>query len=118
MTTKTRHDVASLEELREKGRLIVQVGKAEIGLFEVDGEVRAWRNLCPHAFAPVCEGRVCGTRLASNVYEYVYGRDQEILRCPWHGWEFDLKTGQHLAGEQKLRGYKAEVEEGRVYIEM
>ena len=93
------------------------VNGMEVGIFKLDQDYYAWRNICPHAYAPVCEGVVCGTQLPSNVYEYVYGRDREILRCPWHGWEFDLRTGEHLASEDtKLRGYEVEVEDEQVFV--
>ncbi|MDF2958276.1 MAG: (2Fe-2S)-binding protein [Paenibacillus sp.] len=114
---KTRYAVASVGELDETGRKIVEVKGIEIGVFRVKDSYYAWRNLCPHAAAPVCEGKVCGTRLPSMVYEYKYGRDQEIVRCPWHGWEFDLTNGKHLVDETvKLRGYEVEVEGDQVYV--
>lgn len=117
MAEKRKVLACTVEELRRQGRKIVEANGMEIGLFLVDGAVYAWRNVCPHAAAPVCEGVVCGTRLPSMVYEYRYGMDQEVLRCPWHGWEFDLKTGEHLAGERaKLRGYPVACEEGRIYV--
>ena len=117
MGTPTRHAVATVGELEAKGKLIVQVKGIEIGLFSVKGKLYAWRNLCPHAAAPVCEGIVCGTRLESNVYEYIYGREDEILRCPWHGWEFDLTTGRHLVDDAvRLRGYEVAAEDGQIYI--
>lgn len=78
------------------GRRLVSVGRIEIGLFNVAGEIHAYRNACPHAGAPVCLGRVSGTSLPSQVYEYIYGKEGCILRCPWHGWEFDLRTGEHV----------------------
>ncbi|MFS0726262.1 Rieske (2Fe-2S) protein [Paenibacillus sp. 1P07SE] len=115
--TPVRYPVATQEELRQSGRIIVTVKGMEIGVFAVGDRYLAWRNMCPHGGAPVCEGHVCGTRMPSLVYEYTYGRDQEILRCPWHGWEFDLLTGHHLVqGSIKLRGYETEVEEGQVYV--
>lgn len=116
---KQRYPAGSLEELTRKGRSIVKVKGMEVGLFLVDGQVQAWRNVCPHAAAPVCEGRVCGTRLPSDVYEYVYGKDQGVLRCPWHGWEFDLKTGRHLAEEDrgvKLRGFETEIVGDDIFV--
>jgi nitrite reductase (NADH) small subunit len=91
-----RHPVAKAGEIQPGGRKIVSVGKLEIGLFNVAGEIRAYRNACPHAGAPVCLGRVSGTSMPSPVYEYVYGAEGCILRCPWHGWEFDLRTGEHV----------------------
>ncbi len=116
---KQKYFGTKLRELEQHGRVIAQVKGMEIGIFLIDGLPYAWRNICPHAAAPVCEGRICGTRLPSMVYEYTYGREQEILRCPWHGWEFDLKTGVHLADESvKLRGYEAVIEEDDVYLIM
>jgi 3-phenylpropionate/trans-cinnamate dioxygenase ferredoxin subunit len=56
----------------------------------------AVRNVCPHQGAPVCRGAIEGTWVASAPGEFVWGRDGEILRCPWHGWEFDLQTGAAL----------------------
>jgi nitrite reductase/ring-hydroxylating ferredoxin subunit len=114
-----KYPVAKVAEIQEKGRKIVEVKGMEVGIFLVDGQYYAWRNMCPHAYAPVCVGRVCGTRLPSMVYEYEYGRDQEILRCPWHGWEFDLKTGQHLVDPGvKLRGFPVEVDGEDIYLLM
>ena len=91
-----KHPVARLADLPPGGRKLVHVGKIEIGLFNVDGEIHAYRNICPHAGAPVCLGKIGGTSLPSKVYEYSFGCEGRILRCPWHGWEFDLQTGEHL----------------------
>ncbi|MCZ8517569.1 Rieske (2Fe-2S) protein [Paenibacillus filicis] len=108
---------AELHELSEGGRVIVNVNGMELGIFLVGGKYYAWRNVCPHAAAPVCVGVVQGTRLTSTVYDYQYGMDNQVLRCPWHGWEFDLTTGQHLAGGKvKLRGYPVEVDEMGIYV--
>ncbi|WP_102348968.1 Rieske (2Fe-2S) protein [Bacillus sp. Marseille-P3661] len=107
----TKYPVAKVSEIKKNGRIIVEVKGMEIGIFHVNGEYFAWRNFCPHAAAPICKGRITGTRLPSMVYEYKYGNDDQIIRCPWHGWEFNLETGQHLAEpDVKLRGYPVEVD--------
>ncbi|HEY1792180.1 MAG TPA: Rieske (2Fe-2S) protein [Opitutaceae bacterium] len=108
----TRHPVAKAGELAPGGRKLVKAGGIEIGLFNAGGEIRAYRNVCPHAGAPVCLGRVGGTSLPSDVYEYKYGMEGCILRCPWHGWEFDLQTGQHLV-DPDTRLKEVRVEAGR-----
>ncbi|NHN35189.1 Rieske (2Fe-2S) protein [Paenibacillus agricola] len=96
--------VAHKDEIVEGTCKIVKVKNAEYGVYNVKGEYYAWRNVCPHFGAPVCRGVVTGTRLPSNVYEYTLGRENEIVRCPWHGWEFDLITGEHLVDpDTKLR---------------
>jgi nitrite reductase (NADH) small subunit len=117
MKEQKQYRVARVEEVVDKGRLIVTVNQIDIGIFHVNGEFYAWRDVCPHFAAPVCQGEVCGTTLPSMVYEYKYGKEQEVLRCPWHGWEFDLRTGKHLADESiKLRGYKVVEEAGELYL--
>lgn len=112
-----KHAVATMDELLQHRFKLVAVNGLEVGIYLVGDELYAWRNVCPHAGAPVCRGRVGGTRLPSGVYEYEYGRDGEILRCPWHGWEFDLRTGDHLVPTgTKLKGYRAEREGNVVYL--
>jgi nitrite reductase/ring-hydroxylating ferredoxin subunit len=106
----TLHPVAKIEEIPVGAHKIVKVNafgkEIEIGVFNVDGEYFAYRNVCPHAGAPVCEGKICGTTLPSPVYEYEYSQEKKVLRCPWHGWEFDLKSGAHLVDpKMKLRAF-------------
>lgn len=104
-----RFPVARADEIPEGGRKIVTVNGMELGIFRVRGEFYAYRNVCPHAGAPVCAGKICGTTLAGAVGEYTLAREGEILRCPWHGWEFDLLTGRHLVDEKmKLRSYSVD----------
>ena len=110
-----RHAVAKLADIPTGNCKIVRVPvhgrEIEIGVFNVGGRLVAYRNVCPHAGAPVCQGRVCGTTLPGRVGEYVLAREGEILRCPWHGWEFDLLTGEHLvASGMKLRPYAVHTE--------
>ena len=96
-----RHAVCAISELPPGGRKLVEVEGRSIGLFNVHGTVVAVLNVCPHELAPVCKGRVGGTTLPSAPGEYCWGREGEILACPWHGWEFDLLTGQALADSRK-----------------
>lgn len=104
------HPVCATAELLPGERKIIAIGKVSVGVFNVGGEYYAYRNICPHAGAPVCMGKIEGTTLPSAVYEYEYGRKNEILRCPWHGWEFDLKTGEHLVDpETRLKKIPLEV---------
>ncbi|MEK3724026.1 Rieske (2Fe-2S) protein [Paenibacillus sp. FSL H8-0034] len=111
---------ASEEEVMALGKKIVVIKNMEIGIFYVGGRFYAWRNLCPHAAAPVCKGLINGTTLPKDVYEYEFGYEGQILRCPWHGWEFDLTDGRHLAPDSsaKLRGYEVRVEDGSLYLMM
>ena len=112
-SAKTRHAVAQLAEIPVGERKLCKIpafGKEiELGVFNVGGEFYAYRNVCPHAGAPVCVGKTCGTTAPGAVSEFNLVREGEIVRCPWHGWEFDLKTGEHLVDEKmKLRAYPVE----------
>jgi len=103
------------------GKFVIRdVAGREIGVVQLkNGEFRAVRNVCPHKGAPVCKGAIGGTQLPSNVGQLVYGRDGEILACPWHGFEFDLLTGDELirSGKPtKLLMYPVAVENGNVVV--
>lgn len=109
--------VATVEEIPEGQRKIVQVGKLSIGIFNIRGEYHALLNYCPHLGAELCKGLVSGTTMESQVYEFIYGKDQEIIRCPWHGWEFDIKTGCSLFDEKvKTKRYDIVIEDGQIGI--
>ncbi|MEM7133533.1 MAG: Rieske (2Fe-2S) protein [Chloroflexota bacterium] len=116
--TKQKIAVAQMGEVPSGERKIVEVNGKSIGLFNVNGQYVAVLNLCPHELAPVCLGRVSGTTLPSPPEEYHWGRDGEILACPWHGWEFDLLTGECLTDRKKLLTYPVEVEGETISIVM
>ena len=115
----TQHIVATKTELPLGSRKIVRIGQTEIGLFNVGGEYRAVRNVCPHHGAPLCQGKVGGTNLPSLPGQFVWGQDGEILRCPWHAWEFDLQDGRALAApEVRCRMYEVTVQGENVVLTM
>lgn len=95
--------VGRLSEFAPGTRKIVTVGGRSIGVFNIRGQFYALRNRCPHQGAPLCLGRVKGTTISSKPYEYVYGRDQEIIQCPWHGWEFEIATGRTYFNPHRMR---------------
>lgn len=109
--------VAALAELQAEGHRLVESEGQEIGVYYVDGIVHAWRSVCPHRAARVCRGLVGGTHLPSEVYSYAFGLEGRILRCPYHGWEFDLTTGQLLVDPKvRLRRVPVIIENGEVYL--
>jgi len=112
-----RWAVGRASELPPGERRLIAVKGHSVGLFNVGGAFVAALNLCPHELAPVCRGRVGGTTLTSPPGEYRWGREGEILACPWHGWEFDLLTGQALADPRvRLRRYPVTVEDDTIYV--
>ena len=108
----SRHVVSTVRELPPGSRKIVEVDGQSIGVLNVDGEYYALRNSCPHHGAPLCLGIVAGTNIPSKPYEYVYGWENQIIKCPWHGWEFDIESGRSVFNPHKVRikTYDVEVE--------
>ena len=114
-----RHVVATVGEIPPGGRKIVKVQGREVGIFNVNGQYYALKNVCIHQGARVCLGRVTGTTLPSNVYEFQYGREGQILRCPWHGWEYDITTGRSLFNpDVKVVTYPVTIEGDHICITM
>ena len=106
--------VATVDEIPPGGRKLVEVAGRSIGVFHVGEQFFALRNRCPHQGGPLCDGRLAGYVVSPKPGEYEYVRDGEILRCPWHGWEFDLKTGQSWFDPSgtRVRTYLVTVEPG------
>ncbi len=109
-----KHLVATVDEIPPGQRKIVNIGGKSIGVFNIEGEFFAIRNRCPHGGAPLCEGVLSGLVESSMPGEYKYSSKEKMLRCPWHQWEFDVKTGQSWFDPVKtrVRAYEANVESG------
>lgn len=112
--------VAHIEEIPEGGKRIIEVGGRSIGVFRSNGEFYAVQNLCPHALAPICINDLRGTHLPSEPGEYAYGMEGLVLRCPWHAWEYDVRTGEALFGTDKRRllTFPVRVEKDKVIVTM
>ncbi|MGH2458318.1 MAG: Rieske (2Fe-2S) protein [Chloroflexota bacterium] len=107
-----RHVVCRVDELPPGQRKIVEVAGRGIGVFNVKGSYYALRNRCPHHAGPLCQGLMTGLVLGPEPYRYTFERDGEILRCPWHGWEFDVTNGKSVFNPHriKVRSYDVAVE--------
>jgi nitrite reductase/ring-hydroxylating ferredoxin subunit len=108
--------VAMTTEIPPGSRKIVEINGKSIGIFNVNGVFVAVLNVCPHESAPVCMGQVRGTTEPSMPGQLSWIRDGEILACPWHGWEFDLLTGQCLTDRRRLYCFDVNVVDGTIYV--
>lgn len=124
MTEKARFVVGLADDLPPGSRKIIRVSGRDIGIFNVNGEFFALRNVCPHMGAPICRGRTRpyvvwdetvppdNTIAAMESGTIGYQREGEILKCPWHLWEFDIRSGKSMHDESlQVRTYRA-VQEG------
>ena len=108
------HVVATVDEIAPGTHKLVTVKGREIGIFNVKGDFYALFNRCPHAGGSLCAGRVGGLVVSDEPGKYEILREGEILRCPWHGWEYDIRTGQSWCDPKKVstRQFKVSVEPG------
>jgi nitrite reductase/ring-hydroxylating ferredoxin subunit len=112
-----RAHVCALDELPPGSRRVVELRGRRIGVFNVDGSVHALHDRCPHRAGPVCAGPLTGTRAVDASGRPVYRDAGRILRCAWHGWEFDVTTGRCLADPRvRVRRFPVEVVDGHVYV--
>jgi 3-phenylpropionate/trans-cinnamate dioxygenase ferredoxin subunit len=113
-----RYVVATVEEIPPGARKIVKVAGREIGIFNIGKEFFALINRCPHEGGALCRGRLVGLMESDRPGEYRLTRHGEMLRCPWHGWEFDIRTGQSWCDpvNTKVRSYNITVEPGEMLV--
>jgi nitrite reductase/ring-hydroxylating ferredoxin subunit len=97
---------------------IVSVAGRELGIFNLDGEYFALANRCPHEGGPLCQGRIVALVQSDGPGHYRLARPNEFLRCPWHGWEFDIRTGQSWCDPQSVRArqFQVTVEPGETLL--
>jgi nitrite reductase/ring-hydroxylating ferredoxin subunit len=115
----SRHVVAAAGEIPPGGRKLVEVDGRAVVVFNVRGEFFALLDRCPHQGGSLCKGRLTGLVEASGPGAYRLSRPGEIIRCPWHSWEFDLRTGKSWCepGRVRARSYPVAVEAGRRLVE-
>ena len=93
--------VADADDLGPGERHIVEVGSMRVGVINYEGEYYAIQNTCAHDGGPVCKGLVQGKLEGDwpgpgeRVDEYF--AETPVIACPWHGWEYDLETGDHVS---------------------
>jgi nitrite reductase/ring-hydroxylating ferredoxin subunit len=114
--------VGRVADFQDGDRRIVYLGETEVGLFKDNGQFYAYSNICVHQYGPACEGLIIskveeplnpdmtsrGLRFSDTETHFV---------CPWHGYEYDLKTGECVADRKlKLRRYNVEQRGEDIYV--
>ncbi|BCB89879.1 Rieske (2Fe-2S) protein [Phytohabitans suffuscus] len=114
-----RFVVGRASDLGVGEKMAVEVNGRSIALFNVDGRYYGLLNSCPHRGADLCQGRFLPLVTSTMPGKYTYDAERPLLACPWHGWEFDVTTGQSYFDPAGTRGrpYKVEVEKGALVAE-
>jgi toluene monooxygenase system ferredoxin subunit len=95
--------VATLDELWEGEMIALEIGGQVVLLVNVDGDIRAYANSCPHL----------RTRLSRGSLQ------RNVLTCSTHGWEFDVKTGQGINPRTAcLDSFAVRVEDGDILVDI
>ena len=114
--------IGKQDEFEDRGRKVVARGDLEIGVFRVDGQFYAYENRCPHVRGPVCQGRILA-RVVEVINDDKTSRGQKWsdtdvhIVCPWHGYEFNLRTGRHPGNPSiRLKSYEVSLKGDEVYL--
>ncbi|MGH7915174.1 MAG: Rieske (2Fe-2S) protein [Candidatus Binataceae bacterium] len=114
--------VGKLSEFKEGDRRVVFLGDMEVGVFRQDGRFYAYSNTCLHQGGPACEGliiakveeKVAADGTSGGLY---FSPDELHFVCPWHGYEYDLRTGEFVGNRRlKLKKFQVIEKGGDVYV--
>jgi nitrite reductase/ring-hydroxylating ferredoxin subunit len=115
-------DLGPASDFADPGRKVIDVDGTEFAVFHVRGEFSAFENVCTHMGGPACQGKMLplvvedvqpdgtsrGMQFSKNAYNVI---------CPWHGFEYDIRTGIHAGYPRfKLRSTPVRVEAGNVLV--
>lgn len=104
--------VAKASDMLDGDRRIVVSGRHEVGVFFKAGAYYAYSNYCVHAGGPACEGimvnKVMDIIAEDRTYEGQTFSDELHFVCPWHGYEYDIRTGE-CVGDRRLKLRKYDV---------
>ena len=93
--------VGSVSELTPGSGKVVEIEGKTIALFNVEGKIYAMDNTCLHQGGPLGEGQLMG----------------EVVTCPWHQWEYNVRTGENVEDSSlKVATYPVQVEGGEIKV--
>src|ERR1700755_873011 len=111
--------VAPVSEMPPGTRRSVTIGGRAIAVVHAGRRVFAVRDVCPHQGAPLSRGVLVGELTACRPGEYAFDSGRAHVKCPWHGWEYDLQTGRSTydPAHDRVRSYDVTVEPGGEVLE-
>ena len=97
------HPVMDVSELSKNSGKPMEISGQSIAFFNVEGDIYAIENHCLHRGGPLGDGHLEGT----------------LVTCPWHAWQFDVKTGKcHTMPGAKQKRYPSKIENNKIYVEI
>jgi nitrite reductase (NADH) small subunit len=117
-------NIGAAADFADPGRKIIGFEGFEVGVFRLDGEFFAYLNLCPHMGGPACQGKMIA-KVEEIIAEdrtskgMAFSKTRMHVVCPWHGYEFDIRTGVHPGNARaRLRKINVAVADGEVIISL
>ena len=114
--------IGLVSEFEDRTKKVFNLGESEVGVFRLGKRFYAWYNTCPHQGGPVCQGRMY-PRVLENLDENkkshgrLYDENDLNIVCPWHGLEFDVRTGKHPGNEGiALDPLSVQIDGGEIYV--
>lgn len=116
--------VEQVAEFPDKECRVISRNGKEVGVFRIGEEFFAWHNRCAHQGGPVCQGRIFPKVLEpllehQTTHGMAYSEEELHIVCPWHGYEYNIKTGRN-AGNPRigLKPVPVVVKDGGVYVQL
>ncbi|QDW39891.1 Rieske 2Fe-2S domain-containing protein [Bradyrhizobium sp. KBS0727] len=116
------YNAGKVADYADGDRKVIVCGDMEVAVFKIEGEFYAWHNRCAHRAGPICQGRMMKRVLEPvaedrTVRAMEYDESETNIVCPWHGYEYSIKTGCHQ-GNPRIRLRKAEttIRDGEIYV--
>lgn len=98
-----KYVVARVSDIPAGEHRVVEVNGRRIGIYNLDGTFHAILSRCPHMGADLCKGAVVGDLRSDGPGHFDYDGERRSVLCPWHGWEFDIETGQSFFDARRMR---------------
>ena len=115
-------NVGAAVDFANPGRKVIEFEGIEVGVFRLGDDFFAYANVCPHMGGPACQGKmmpkveevIAGDRTSSGM---AFSKTQMNIVCPWHGYEYDMRTGIHAGNPKvRLRPINVRVSDGDVIV--
>ncbi len=113
---------ARAAEIAPGERIRLELGGFSLGLFRLEDGFHALEDKCPHQRGPVCAGNLFREITAvvgedGRVEERYARAEADVIACPMHGWEFEVRTGECLADRsRRVKRFPVEVDGEDVYV--
>jgi nitrite reductase/ring-hydroxylating ferredoxin subunit len=114
-----KYVIARARDIPPGTRELVEVKGRRLVIFNLKGEFFAVSDRCPHQGGPLSKGKLTGFVSSSEPGHYCYSRKGEVIRCPWHSWEYDIRTGKSWCDPRRtqVRRFEVTVETGTQLVE-